>query len=226
MPLTQFIHITAQYSNAVLLATLPHVSDFAKNLNLPVPLPITTNHVQRFQPERSQGHVGGWLILTNGFQFWYERGNVHIFETPRNFYNAQDPDKISEFYGPLKMNKKEAIQIARDTIKKLGYSEKTFTDGWKLNVEGPPHIKTNTIPFYRVEWVDPKDNESASARFDIDAENKRVVGLYYSNRNRWHPEPKIDVPVELESDYQKRMRGPTNLIYQTNAPQKLLKSAP
>ena len=221
----QLIHITLQYSNAVLLATLPHVSDFAKKLELPIPIPITTNHVQKFQPWRTAYDVGGWLTLTNGYQFWFAHGNVDTFRTPRNFFVAQDPDKISEFYGHLKMNRKEALKMARDTIKKLGYSEKTFLEGLRLEISGPPHSGTNVIPFYRLEWFD-SDPVSPKIHFEIDAENKRVVGLFYSNPKFFRPEPKIDVPVELEADYQKRIRGNTNLIYRTNAPQKLPKSPP
>ena len=42
----EIIRITADYSNAVLVAVLPYVSDFAQKLDLPVPHPITTAHVQ------------------------------------------------------------------------------------------------------------------------------------------------------------------------------------
>ena len=43
MPITALIHITSAYSNAVLVAIMPHVNDFAKKMDLPIPLPITVS---------------------------------------------------------------------------------------------------------------------------------------------------------------------------------------
>jgi hypothetical protein len=79
MPITALIHITSAYSNAVLVAILPHVNDFAKKLDLPIPLPITTSQVLRFNVGRMQDFVGGGLWLTNHYQFVFDDGYVDSF---------------------------------------------------------------------------------------------------------------------------------------------------
>ena len=53
----ELIHMTAAYSNAVLVAILPHVSDFAKKLDLPIPQPITATQVLKSRPSPYQGRV-------------------------------------------------------------------------------------------------------------------------------------------------------------------------
>jgi hypothetical protein len=45
----QFVHITPQYSNAVLKALLPHFTDFARRMRLDVPLPLAGRQLRKFQ---------------------------------------------------------------------------------------------------------------------------------------------------------------------------------
>jgi hypothetical protein len=37
----EIFQITVSYSNAVLVAIMPHISNFAKALDLPIPQPVT-----------------------------------------------------------------------------------------------------------------------------------------------------------------------------------------
>ena len=61
-----WIQVTAQYSNAVLVAMLPYVNDVAQKLDLPIPHPITAEHLSYFDiaPRRNfmvaMGVQGGW----------------------------------------------------------------------------------------------------------------------------------------------------------------------
>jgi hypothetical protein len=53
----EYIRVTAEYSNAVLLATLPYVTDFSQKLDLPLPAPVTTNHVRSFFTDPHRGRI-------------------------------------------------------------------------------------------------------------------------------------------------------------------------
>src|SRR5882724_9671494 len=94
------IHITAQYSNAVLVAILPYISDFARKLDLPVQTPILPAHVRSFGCSRNLGDrdFGGGIPLTNGMIFDFFCGMVTCYTTPRNYSEIQDVAEIERFY--------------------------------------------------------------------------------------------------------------------------------
>src|SRR5260370_6081867 len=116
-----------------------------------MPTPITIQQVERFVPYPQRANIGGgYLVLTNGLELWYYHGHVEGFRTPRSYYNLQGNfnEDVRRFYGPVKLNKDEALQLARKTLLKLGYSLKeTFADQ-DPQVELPPRIGTNTVPHY------------------------------------------------------------------------------
>src|SRR5438477_870325 len=116
----EIFQITAQYSNAVLLAIMPHVSDFAKRLDLPIPQPVTLAQVQYFRCSPRSDHIGGRLALTNGYEFSFDRGRLFQYRSPSSYFSLQDPDRIPEFYGIVKITKSRAVQIAHQAIKRLG----------------------------------------------------------------------------------------------------------
>lgn len=97
-----FVQVTAAYSNAVLVAILPQVSDFSQQLDLPVHTPITFGQVARFHCDPRKGQIGGWLKLTNGFEFWYFQGHVNRFASPQCWYRPQEPEAAPSFFGQLK----------------------------------------------------------------------------------------------------------------------------
>src|SRR5437868_27375 len=125
----ELLQVTAQYSNAVLVAIMPQISDFAQKLELPIPIPVRIEQIREFRCSPIKGDTGGLLIFTNRLQVWYQLGHVNGFRTPRSYYNLQDVRDIPRFYGPIKLSTDEALQLARVTICKLGYTLKeTFTD--------------------------------------------------------------------------------------------------
>ena len=87
----EIIHMTAAYSNAVLLAILPHVSDFSKKLGLPLPQPVTAGQVVWFRPSAYKGSVEGGLILSNRYWYAFANGCVQGFRTPDNAFYDDDP---------------------------------------------------------------------------------------------------------------------------------------
>lgn len=149
------IKITAEYSNAVLVAILPQVSDFVGKLNVPVLAPISLRQVAESRCWPTTDDVGGAVILTNGLLCGYQHGYVTGFRTPDSYHNLQDPAKIPRFYGTLRMSEGEALKLARASILKLGYGLKdTFTDQ-QPEIDQPPRLGTNVVPYYRFQWKDP-----------------------------------------------------------------------
>ncbi|HZF02091.1 MAG TPA: hypothetical protein VE344_09380 [Methylomirabilota bacterium] len=183
----QLIHITAAYSNAVLVAVLSHVSDCAKQLDLPIPQPVTFNHVARFNVAPIQGEVGGGLWLTNNYWFGFENGYVGGFRSPDDWFTMADEywDHLERYVGKDNMTTNDAIQLARDSFRKLGYKPEDF------HVDGPPtafqgshdNKQLGHIPYCKVEWNSPEAtsqeefNRSYKIRFDIDMQRKQVVGM-------------------------------------------------
>jgi hypothetical protein len=223
----QLVHMTIAYSNAMLVAILPHVSDCAKQLDLPIPQPITTGQVVHFAPNPYKDFVGGGLWLTNHYWFVFENGYVGGFRSPDDWFTMADEywDHLDRYVGKDNMTTNEAIELARNSFRKLGYEPEDFhVDGQPTNVEGPyDNKKLGHIPYCRVEWNSPEAtsqegfNRSYHIQFDIDMQLKQVAGMSLSSKRFFQPDPKVDVVPELESDYQKRIQG--HMFVRTNAPE-------
>jgi hypothetical protein len=192
-----YIRITADYSNAVLVALLPIFSQFVEKADLPMPTPITVHQVERFVCNiQKSDSVGGYLVHTNGLELWFHHGHVRGFRTPRSYYNLQDPAGIPRFYGPLKLNKDEALELGRELILNLGYTlEETFTDQ-EPQVEMPPRIGTNLVPHYRFQWSDPVFGGTAVS-IEVDGNRKLIHELWLSSRFFWRAPPKIAIEPRL-----------------------------
>ena len=217
--------VTATYSNAVLVALLPHVSDCAKTLELPIIQPITTAHVSKFNASPLADNVGGGLWLTNGYWFVYSHGCVDSFRSPNNWFTMQEVEDAPKFVGKENMTTNEAVQFARDSFVKLGYKLETFhLNDNPTHLEGSYDLPLGHIPFCRVLWESPDATtlaermNSYSVRFDIDLQRKLVVGMVLSGTNFYRPNLEVSVKAESESDFQKRTKMKLNM--NTNAPPK------
>jgi hypothetical protein len=161
VPITPFIHITAAYSNAVLVAILPHISDYAKKLDLPIPQPITVSQVAHFGVEHLQGEVGGGVWLTNYYLFSFKNGYVNMFRLNKhNPFNDDNPAENWPKYafGKINMTTNQALDLIRASITKLGYDVKTFhVDQPPTSMTGPYDLtneyKRNQVPYCEVEWI-------------------------------------------------------------------------
>lgn len=203
------IHVTLQYSNAVLIALLPIFSDFARKLDLPVP--ITAGQVQHFATGEPviPGYpidVRDYLILTNGWRFWYSWGRVDSFEAPRNFFTEQEPERVPEYVGKINMGRREAVDLARDALKKMGYAEKLPQIARRPSkIEGPLKWRGQTLPYYRIRWEWKTGSQWHSVQFNIDAQVKQITKFAAITTNLWGKPPEIGVKVELESEYRRRV---------------------
>lgn len=179
--ISHYIKITPEYSNAVLKAVLPCFSDAAKKLGLPVPDPITPAdlagiHILPFREMTVS------IMLKDGWAFEYMFGYVNLIANGRGYSALQDPGEIPRYYGQVKMTKAEAIQFARDSLKKLGINlEDVFADQ-EPRVTLPVKIGTNTVPHYEVEWIDPR-SDFHSVDIHINANAKQIERLSLFNKH-------------------------------------------
>jgi hypothetical protein len=194
----EWIHITAQYSNAVLVAILPHISEFARKVELPCARPITLEQVAQFRCWPLRDDVGGAVILTNGICLWFTHGYVNGFRTPRSYYNLQDAREIQRFFGPLNLDRGEALQLARDAVRKTGYTLKeSFTDQ-ETEVEMPPRNGTNIVPHYRFKWKDPVFGRTAVS-IEVDGRQKAIQEMRLASQFFWRAPPRVAVQPRLRA---------------------------
>jgi hypothetical protein len=229
----ELIHITAAYSNAVLVAILPHVSDFAKGLDLPGAQPVTASQVAWFKPLPFKGQIDGALVLTNNYWFHFSwHGYVCNFRSPNDWFFEQNPaTQAAHYVGKVNMTTNEAVQMARRTLSRLGYQpELMHADGPPKQIEGPFQIDKGAIPFCRITWEGPQEKTEAeerhrdSVRIAIDMARKAVVELAIEGTNCWRTPPTVGVEPELEADYLKRMKIQVGKMFvRTNAPTRIVR---
>ncbi len=189
----EFIRVTADYSNAVLVAVMPYVGDVARRLELPVPLPLAIEHVTHCNilPKRAVAVEIGTVGTNGNWFFAFSKGYVNIVQGPHDYFTEQEPDKIASYFGKLNMSRTEAVNKARETIRKLGIDPEMVFADQEARVTGPEQVGTNTIPQYKIEWVDPRSGFPKTA-VNIDGENKRVTRVSIQNLVLFRPDPKIN----------------------------------
>ena len=221
MALTQLIHLTALYSNAVLTAVLPHVNDFAKKAELPIPLPITTNQVEKMLVLSTQGSLGGTVFLTNDYKFFFSNGYLSSFYQIKDnpFVDDDLYADLPHYFGKETINTNQAIEMARANLQKLGYKLKEIhADLPPTSVEGGREVQGGFFPYCRIKWHREATNEeefqdSVFIEFQINLKDKSIMGMSVFGRKLMKPDPHIDVVPETEADYRQRMKSAS-----TNAP--------
>jgi len=197
------IQITAGYSNAVLVAILPHVTDFAQKLDLPMDLPVTTAQVQRFMPDSRPWDVAGRVQLTNGYSFRFDHGYVSAFRSPLSTTEAMAGNRFRELEGQVRMSADEVVEFARSALRRLGHNEEDlYVDLKPEKVEGPVRLGRLLVPHYVISWADPRFT-FGSVRVEVDAGRRRVTEIrILPHLNIARPPPKVDVtPVIIPSPW-------------------------
>lgn len=221
----ELIHITATYSNALLIAILPHISDFAQKLDLPITQPITTAQVLRFNANPYKGHLSGTVVLTDHSWFSFDqRGFVDSFTSPTNWFSEQEDfaANLPRYLGQTKVTTNEVVAFAREALVKLGYGpELTHADTAPV-LQGPFNPeKGGHVPFCRVLWEPIKDQDNdgySRVKVEINTQQKTVVGLYlgFARTNKIGTPLKIDVEPETQAEFRKRTKAA--MFVRTNAP--------
>jgi hypothetical protein len=196
----ELIRVTAEYSNAVLVAMLPYFSDAAQKLELPVPTPIKAEQIEHSvitSCRYKDGSIaGGSINIKGGWWLSYAHGYVDGFSRGNSFFGEQDPGKIPKYYGPVRMSKPEAIELARKTLLKLGIPlERVFAD---LEPQVPPleRVGTNVIPRYNIKWINPVGGNSVE--MEVNADAKRVEMFSLRNPYLEKPTPKVNVVPPMQ----------------------------
>jgi hypothetical protein len=223
----ELVHMTVTYSNALLVAILPHVSDFAKKLELPIPQPIVVEQVREFRPSPYKEFIGGAVILTNGDWFTFNNGAVDMYRSPEDAFTDDNPseDWPKYAYGKDNMTTNDALALARASLTKLGYKPELLgCDVPPRWVSGPFDLKDgNHVPYYQMRWqryTEPKNlQEQENNDFvtvEINMNKKAVIGLNIASRKIQRDPPKVSVTPELEKDFKRRSLGTP--FTRTNAP--------
>lgn len=224
----ELIHMTATYSNAVLVAILPHVSDFAKKLDLPIAQPITTEQVSRFSPSPYKDHITGAIWLTNGYWFAFNpRGYVDSFRSPRNALTELEDfmEHPTNYLGQTRMSTNEIVDFARKTLLKLGYTPEVTRASMPPDLQGPSDLKQGGhLPYCRVAWRLEDSEDFSDVHADINTQDKTLVGLslLFARTNKIGTPLKVDVEPELESDFRKRTG--VKLFIRSNAPPAVIRN--
>jgi hypothetical protein len=213
------IHITPAYSNATLAVTLPYVSNFVQKAELPIGLPVTAAQVLLYNPP-AYLHNGFQcsLMLTNRDWFSFVAGYISQFGSPDNWFEEKGTRTDWPLYSDKDcLTTNEAIEFARDTFRKLGHKPEDF------HMDVPPTTYTNAIDVERyaycqIEWDSPDGTQGDEyhMEFDINLQQKQIVGMLLMDKKFFQPDPKIDVIPELESDFKKRIMK--TMDSNTNAP--------
>jgi hypothetical protein len=197
---------------------MPYISDFAQRLELPVPQPVTIAQVKSFGCSPRADHVGGRVALTNGYSFSFDHGAVELYSSPRSYYNIHGRRRSQDFYGPLNLTQNEAVQIARQTVKKLGYDDTVFHSDLPPKVNRPPYDGKDHIPRYLVKWLDPEAPKTPEPRetleVEVDASTGQIQMLGILTKNAQRPDPPVAVhPPVIANLAQSQPYGGGTRIY-------------
>jgi hypothetical protein len=217
----EIIEITAAYSNAVLVAILPQISDFSKKLDLPIKQPIPISEVAQFRPSPYKGRIEGPLWLNSGYWFMFDhRGYVQGFRSPKNFFTAQEDavENVQKYLGHTRMSTNEIVALARKTLHKLGYKSELTYANREPELQGPSDLNQGGhVPYARVRWRVEEGNTYNDVYVDINTEDKSIVGLYlgFTKDKQVGTPLKINVEPEVKSGKRKSIG---DMYVRTNAP--------
>ena len=201
-----FFQVAVEYSNAVLMAMLPHVNDAAQSLDLSLPRPVTTNHVRQFRCDPREGHLGGVLFLKSNFTFWFDRGIVWGVESPHCYFHLQEPEEIPRYYGRLNCTQEEAVDIALRAIAGLGHDVAKLKAA-KPQVEAPPKIGTNIVPHFRITWPGTAGFSGPAAEVEVNGEKRCIEMLWLYGHEFSRSPPAISVVRSTPSKHTNALSG-------------------
>jgi hypothetical protein len=92
----ELIRVTSEFSNAVLVAVMPYVADVVQKLDLPVPRPLTIQHVTAcsIEPTRKWGVE---ISVEGGWVFAFARGYVRTIQSSHCYTMLQDCSAARSF---------------------------------------------------------------------------------------------------------------------------------
>jgi hypothetical protein len=139
---------------------------------------------------------------------------------------------IANYYGHDHMTTNEAIAMARQSLRKLGYTpEQTHSSGPPTEWEGPWNLKAGGhVPYCRAEWEWPPRDIAPPGCFNdvevaINMDRRTLAGVFllFSRTNTFLPTKllKIDVAPEVGREYRERTGSSGGMFFRSNAPARL-----
>jgi hypothetical protein len=200
--------VSPAYSNAFLVAILPQCADYARTAGFAVRLPITTNDVdtRTYSLGLIEGDPCAFLDLKTGARFVYSHGQVisfyssDVMQLPGRdapLFPAYEKFQ-AQFYGRINMTSNQAVALVRETVKRLGYSEKVLHLDEPPRLNGPNRWGTNWVARCILVWQEPNQGPFRAVA-EVDMATKTLKSLYINdrvNRNIWRTPPKIGVPAD------------------------------
>jgi hypothetical protein len=207
--------VNPEYARRLLPIVLRAVDDYGKTLSLPVPRPLTTNHVERFILSDNGGWPSSFLKLSNGWWFAYRNSMVNGFYAPGNLTSKplyQGRVLVTDVRGKWNLTQTQAIQLVVRALAKFNYPSNLVHIDFQPTV-GKPAIPG--IPHYALHWsYTPPSRHSetegdvdydlqSKVEAEVDADKGELKALYYDDVAYWNHPPAIDVPISLPVE-----RGP------------------
>jgi hypothetical protein len=198
-PIAQFIEVTAQFSNAVLLAVVPYVTNFAAKVELSPSAEFNTGAVRRVVINPRSDDVSGSIWFTNGCKFGFDHGQISYFQAPNAYTVEQDPERVPTYFGSVRMTPAQAIEFAREKLTRLGYSSAAVLFDFEPELTLPEKVGTNVIPVYEVKWADPRGG--FTVEMEVNAKERALKKLRVSSRNIWQSSFRVGVHPPLRPDH-------------------------
>lgn len=189
-----------EYAWELLPIVLRAIDDYGQTLGLPIPGPLTTNHVARF----SLSDNGGWphsvVELTNGWQFVYRNNMVNGHYAPDNLFwfpRKGQRTLIKDYAGQWKLTEAEAIELIGRTLAKLNYPSNL------VHMDFAPKIRKPSvpgIPRYFVSWEflnAAQDDIESTVEAEVDAGKGELKSLYFDNVAFRGQRPPIETPISF-----------------------------
>jgi hypothetical protein len=187
---------SAQDSNGKLTTNLveilSYIQAFGRTLDLDLPEPLTTNHVTRFRPYKFIGKSldqlcsievqGRWQF---GFDVKYRFINSFT-DRKHAMIVLWKPEDILPLLKPSKLTQEQALALAREYLRRLGYSEENSpvlppeVKPWKWEPAGTN--RSDPLPFYTIQWRWKLRPEGDYYTMEIDGLRERVN--YFSTAYR------------------------------------------
>jgi hypothetical protein len=121
----------------------------------------------------------GTVTLTNHYRFFYEDGSILGFESPDVFFARRGEIKVKDFLGTPRTKESKLIKLARETVRKLGFSPSDFHMDEQPEITKPFVPKNVSIPRYEFEWKKVRAMQLGSlVRIELDAASGEIKSLF------------------------------------------------
>src|ERR1035438_9501430 len=182
-----------------LVEVLGYVDWFVRVLDIELPQPLTTNAVSWFGTYRSGADVVG-LRISERFQFVFNVQHHFVESFSDRRYTMVGRWRATDIK-PLirqqsKITEEQALEMARNCMTKLGYSEKELPPLLPPRVERqswgqPGAVGAAPLPFFTIEWRRKENPEAKYCAIEIDGFRQKITNfsIEYARKNPPPPEP-------------------------------------